>query len=200
MKNDELKIMNSQSENSFINSQIRKPITMKRLYFLSTFVLFFILNMNVYAQHQHEAHLDRLVNHYLSAKQALANDDFEEAHKHITMLKSEVTTNSEMNNHPKHAEMHAKHHGNMTAAVTDAGRAENLEQLRAAFNRVSQNLIKAVQNQGYDETMYIQFCPMALNSEGASWLSTSKEVANPYMGQKMPNCGVQKEVLKSESK
>jgi len=42
--------------------------------------------------------------------------------------------------------------------------------------------------------VYYNYCPMA-NKSGASWLSTSKGIQNPYMGQKMPKCGSNKEVL-----
>jgi hypothetical protein len=36
---------------------------------------------------------------------------------------------------------------------------------------------------------------MANNDKGAYWLSQIKEIQNPYMGQKMPNCGEIKKVL-----
>jgi Cu(I)/Ag(I) efflux system membrane fusion protein len=36
---------------------------------------------------------------------------------------------------------------------------------------------------------------MANNNKGADWVSTSKEVKNPYYGQSMPTCGeVTKEI------
>ncbi|MFH5885188.1 DUF3347 domain-containing protein [Halalkalibaculum sp. DA3122] len=168
---------------------------MKTLKIISALIFLLILSTNTFAQHQHKAHLDSLVTHYLSAKEALANDNFEGAHQHLARLKTEATSSAEMNHHPEHAEMHAKHHGAMVAAVTEAEQAENLDQLRAAFHKVSQNLIKAVRNQGYDETLHIQYCPMASNGEGASWMSSSKEIANPYMGQKMPSCGTTQDTL-----
>ncbi|MBQ4820800.1 DUF3347 domain-containing protein [Aquimarina sp. MMG016] len=34
-----------------------------------------------------------------------------------------------------------------------------------------------------------QFCPMAFEGEGGYWLSDSKEVRNPYFGNKMLKCG-----------
>lgn len=38
-------------------------------------------------------------------------------------------------------------------------------------------------------TMYLQFCPMALDYEGAEWISNSDEVVNPYFGDEMLHCG-----------
>ncbi len=38
-------------------------------------------------------------------------------------------------------------------------------------------------------TVYKQYCPMAFNNTGASWFSNSKEIRNPYFGDKMLKCG-----------
>ncbi|QKX04248.1 DUF3347 domain-containing protein [Aquimarina sp. TRL1] len=37
--------------------------------------------------------------------------------------------------------------------------------------------------------IYKQFCPMAFEGKGGYWLSDSKEVRNPYYGDKMLKCG-----------
>ncbi|MEZ0487576.1 DUF3347 domain-containing protein [Fibrella aquatica] len=42
---------------------------------------------------------------------------------------------------------------------------------------------------------YVQFCPMAADGKGASWLSDKKEVRNPYYGDKMLKCGSVKEEI-----
>ena len=46
-----------------------------------------------------------------------------------------------------------------------------------------------------DSELYYQFCPMAKNNEGANWLSQTKEIINPYMGQRMLKCGKTQETL-----
>jgi len=43
--------------------------------------------------------------------------------------------------------------------------------------------------------VYKQFCPMAFNDQGGYWLSNSKEVRNPYFGDKMLKCGMVKVTL-----
>ena len=43
---------------------------------------------------------------------------------------------------------------------------------------------------------YVQFCPMAAEGKGASWLSDKKEVRNPYYGDKMLKCGSVKEEIR----
>jgi uncharacterized protein YbjT (DUF2867 family) len=42
---------------------------------------------------------------------------------------------------------------------------------------------------------YVQFCPMAAEGKGASWLSATREVRNPYYGDKMLKCGSVKEEI-----
>ncbi|MDH7447887.1 DUF3347 domain-containing protein [Aquimarina sp. 2201CG14-23] len=37
--------------------------------------------------------------------------------------------------------------------------------------------------------VYKQYCPMAFKGEGGFWLSDSKEIRNPYYGDKMLQCG-----------
>jgi membrane fusion protein, copper/silver efflux system len=34
-----------------------------------------------------------------------------------------------------------------------------------------------------------QHCPMADNDKGADWLSSEKEIMNPYFGESMLRCG-----------
>ena len=46
-----------------------------------------------------------------------------------------------------------------------------------------------------ESALYFQFCPMAQNGDGANWLSNTKEIVNPYMGQRMLKCGRTKETL-----
>lgn len=43
---------------------------------------------------------------------------------------------------------------------------------------------------------YKQFCPMALEGKGGYWLSDSKEIRNPYFGNKMLTCGSVKKIFK----
>jgi hypothetical protein len=42
---------------------------------------------------------------------------------------------------------------------------------------------------------YVQYCPMAMDGKGASWLSNKREVRNPYYGNKMLTCGSVKEEI-----
>ena len=78
--------------------------------------------------------------------------------------------------------------------------AVNITEQRAIFLTISQALSEAAQKLGVemdgDQTLYLEFCPMADNNHGGFWLSTEKEIRNPYFGDAMLTCGEVKEEIK----
>ena len=72
----------------------------------------------------------------------------------------------------------------------------DIEQQRHEFIALSAHFINwASQGLTADETLYVQFCPMANDNQGAKWLSTESEIRNPYYGEAMLSCGSIIEVL-----
>lgn len=70
----------------------------------------------------------------------------------------------------------------------------DVEEQRKHFETLSDNLIEAVEYFGVVEnTIYRQYCPMAFKDQGAYWLSSEKEIRNPYFGDMMLTCGEVKE-------
>lgn len=66
---------------------------------------------------------------------------------------------------------------------------------REHFEILSKDVKDLVMITGSDRTLYQTFCPMYNNNKGGAWLSTSKEISNPYFGSKMMKCGsVQQEI------
>jgi hypothetical protein len=72
----------------------------------------------------------------------------------------------------------------------------NIEHQREHFDMLSQDVIALVKAAGTSKTLYKDFCPMYNNKKGASWLSETKEIKNPYYGKEMPKCGEVKEEIK----
>ncbi len=67
---------------------------------------------------------------------------------------------------------------------------DNLEQQRKYFVDLNKHLIALAQNmEGTATPLYVQLCPMANENQGAQWLSTEKEIRNPYYGDAMLTCG-----------
>ena len=74
--------------------------------------------------------------------------------------------------------------------------AENIDTQRRAFKPLSDAMIDIYKSFGLEsETVYVQFCPMFDDNQGAFWLSTQKQIANPYYGDLMPTCGETKDSI-----
>ena len=85
----------------------------------------------------------------------------------------------------------------LTTAKTQAAaisRTTDVETQREQFETLSSSMITLAKATKPGKT-YVQFCPMAADGKGASWLSDKKEVRNPYYGDKMLKCGSVKEEL-----
>lgn len=65
----------------------------------------------------------------------------------------------------------------------------DVEVQRTAFKVITDGLIEHVKSGESGGTIYVQYCPMAFSNTGASWLSDSPEIFNPYFGDKMLRCG-----------
>ena len=72
----------------------------------------------------------------------------------------------------------------------------SLENQRQKFQIISNKMIEMVRN--FDDLngiLYVQYCPMADNNNGAFWLSKEEQVLNPYFGDVMLKCGSVKEII-----
>ncbi len=162
--------------------------------YIFTLLALFLSAATIQAQenkeHTHNEHLSTLINEYLAAKDALTVDNFGEAQNHISNFTKEVKSNNEMNEHKEHQKKHEAHHSKMLAAVEKASSANNIEELRNSLEGITEELLEAIENQGYDKSvLYVQFCPMANDGKGAKWMSDKEEIRNPYFGKKMHKCG-----------
>lgn len=127
-------------------------------------------NENVSASYQH----------YVHVKTALVNSDVSEAKKGAIML---VKTLKGVKSSDQ-----ALTAANKLAATLDIG------EQRKAFSFLSDEMATLVKGNIKSGKVYKDFCPMALNG-GAYWLSSDKEIRNPYFGDKMLKCGSVKETI-----
>lgn len=127
--------------------------------------------------------LNAVYQHYIHLSTALTNGDVSEA---------KVASNA--------IEAGAKEiQGGSTIATSAASitAAADIEAQRTAFQKLSNEMIAQVKKSGVSNgEVYVEYCPMAFNDKGASWLSSSKEIRNPYFGDKMLNCGEVTETIK----
>ncbi len=59
-----------------------------------------------------------------------------------------------------------------------------------AFQMISEQLYDLIRLVQYDgEVIYHDYCHMAFNNDGATWMSNSSIIRNPYLSATMLNCG-----------
>jgi hypothetical protein len=85
----------------------------------------------------------------------------------------------------------------LATAAAGITAAPDLAARRVLFATLSNEMIARVTKAGLRTgALYVDFCPMALDDKGAYWLSTEKEVRNPYFGEQMINCGDIKDTIR----
>lgn len=86
--------------------------------------------------------------------------------------------------------------GNLDMALAEIIGSSDIEAQRTSFSALTDYLYKSIKAYGLGTgTAYYDFCPMAFNNQGGFWLSESKEIRNPYFGDKMLTCGSVTETL-----
>jgi len=138
-----------------------------------------------------------IINGYLQLKNALANDNGNDA---AAAGNTMVTAFGELNKSAlpadkkktyedieSDAKEHAEHIGK---------NGSNIKHQREHFDMLSKDIYELVKSFGAGQQLYYDHCPMYNNSKGADWISEKKEISNPYLGKEMPGCGTVKEELK----
>lgn len=144
--------------------------------------------------------LDKFVDAYMKVKNALAQDDLQTASSAVSGLR-EALSAVDMNLIKDDRQMEEVWMAGLNALkkhIEALEQAEGLEEFRNRFALLSGTLAETLTTFGVERKLFVQFCPMALNGEGAFWVSDQKQIVNPYLGQKMPDCGETKKVIEPE--
>lgn len=89
----------------------------------------------------------------------------------------------------------------LKASAEKIAKASDIESQRKAYAGMSAELIALVKKAGVaNGELYVSYCPMVFDDEGASWLSMDKKILNPYFGDKMLTCGEIKETITIQPK
>ncbi len=82
------------------------------------------------------------------------------------------------------------------ASLKEIKQNSTIDEVRKSFITVSENLIKIFKAFGTgNNKAYVQFCPMANQNIGAFWLSTEKQIKNPFYGNMMLTCGETRDTI-----
>jgi hypothetical protein len=141
--------------------------------------------------------IKEITEHYLHIKNALAQDDGKDAANGGKALAeafskfdlSSLTTEQKKSYSDivSDAKEHAEHIGM---------NADKIAHQREHFETLSKDIYDLVKTFPAPQVLYKDYCPMYNNGKGATWMSETKEIKNPYLGKKMPDCGEVKEEIK----
>jgi hypothetical protein len=151
----------------------------------------------VSAKDSNETPAGVVLRNYLVVKNALANDDSEEAAKAGDLVAESIGKVDGSSLAPEQQKLlgdvkeDIKEHGEHIGS--NAGK---IEHQRGHFESMSQDVYDLVKIFKTQQELYWTHCPMYDNGKGADWLSEVKEIKNPYLGKKMPTCGTIKEEIK----
>lgn len=123
----------------------------------------------------------KLVENYLSLKNALVEGNSGAATQAIQSMNAEYLKDKSLKANRK-----------LIVAIEKVSQAKEIEIQRSEFKELSilmHDIVKT--SEGLKKELYYQYCPM----QDAYWLSTEKEIRNPYYGSSMLKCGKVIEVI-----
>ena len=126
-----------------------------------------------------------IFNDYEDLKNALVDSDSSKAQKSAQVLEKSLD----------------EYEGCETTAsiAKKISETTDLADQRKDFTALSMDLIAFIKSSEIEKgTIYVQHCPMANKGDGGDWLSTEKDIKNPYYGKEMLTCGRVVEEIKGK--
>jgi Cu(I)/Ag(I) efflux system membrane fusion protein len=127
------------------------------------------------------------INAYLDAQEALADDDLNAYNTHAEHLSNALDSTPT-------AGLLGEDLGLWRSASRDlrpSAPYDDIEKARADFDPMSNAIFALIDRFGppEDAPVYVAYCPMAFDFEGADWLQRTETIDNPYFGATMLRCG-----------
>lgn len=141
------------------------------------------------------SHIKEVFDHYIHVKTALVNSDPAEAKNGANAMLQVMKGFDKSLLPAEQKSAYDKSIGSIRAAANNIAATSDLEKQREHFAALSNGAYELAKSFGAGKTVYHEHCPMAMNDKGAMWLSESKEIKNPYYGEKMMTCGTVEEVI-----
>lgn len=133
--------------------------------------------------------LTSVFNNYFSIKDALVNADVNIASSNATELATVIKTVDMGELSPKEHTVWMKVMKELSLNTENISKSKDVVKQRRAFALLSKNVYELANASKQKTTMYYQNCPMYNDGKGATWLSKSTDIKNPYYGSKMLTCG-----------
>lgn len=133
---------------------------------------------------------EAIVNGYLKVKNALANDNSEEAATAANdFIKAVSATNTSKIDSKLLAKFSSSTDDAKKQAELIAKNKSDIDQQRAYFATLSKDISTLIANFGTTKHLYQDYCPMYNEGKSGYWISEMKEIKNPYFGSEMLECG-----------
>ncbi len=137
----------------------------------------------------------------LTAKLIIKDDNLNAVYSHYSQLTIALTNDNAGEAKIVAAEIEAAakkidEGAPIIASASSIAATSDIEAQRTAYSKMSDDLIAFVKKAGIESgELYLTHCPMAFDNKGASWISSGKEIRNPFFGEKMLKCGEIKETI-----
>ncbi len=143
------------------------------------------------------AYINEVVSDYLHIKNALAQDNAKEAAAGGQALVKAIDQLNNSSMTPIQKKAYEDIGGDAKEMAEHIGKsADKIAHQREHFEMLSTDMYDLVKVFKTGKPLYKEFCPMYNDGKGAAWISETREIKNPYLGKKMPDCGEVKEEIK----
>ena len=143
------------------------------------------------------ASINEIVGHYLHIKEALTNDNGSDAANAAKAMETVINKMDKSLFTADQKKVYDKFSDDLKEHAEHIGKSgSEIYYQRSHFSMMSEDVYDLVKAFGGGRTIYHDHCPMYNEGKGAIWLSESKEIRNPYYGNKMMTCGTVEEMFK----
>jgi hypothetical protein len=159
---------------------------------------------------QFNSGIDSMLNAYFNLKEAFVNADSvmaKTAAARLALLADSSRVAELKNDNAGIYESAVMQVSDVKANAESLGKQTDFTEMKQDFRMVGESIYPLLKTIHYDgNTLYWQNCPMAFGEDkGANWISSTKEIVNPYLGKHHPeykssmlHCGEVKDSIKAE--
>ena len=141
--------------------------------------------------------LKTVVDHYLHIKNALVNNNGGDAASGGKAMAAVMTKVDKSLLTAEQKKIYDDIEDDLREHAEHIGKnSGDIDHQRMHFSMMSEDVYDLVKAFGGGQILYHDHCPMANDNKGGMWLSETKEIHNPYFGDKMDKCVTVPEVIK----
>jgi membrane fusion protein, copper/silver efflux system len=143
--------------------------------------------------------LTNVAKAYFDVKNALIESDFSKAQTAAKQTQQQLSkVDMDLVSGEVHNQWMQKQNG-LSKHLSAFVKAKDIDEQRTHFEPISNILIEIAETYRLTiDRVYKAYCPMALDDEGAHWLSEFEAIKNPYFGDAMLRCGEVKDVIEKD--